>query len=186
MTQVVLGLVLLTGIIDLTIAIALPRYVSFYPSFILEATAFLVLPLLTYLNHTRTRRSSTIALIFWLTYIPSLLIWTRTTLGLTGPCSPLVPALQWGISALGVVVFALEFLGPEFRAEPDDKPRLNPESPQLTANIFSVWTFGWLTLLMRKGVNNSSRRMTFRNLFLRTRLQASKLGQMLQHAMKKQ
>jgi len=138
-TQVVLGLVLSTGIVDLSIAIALPRYVSFYPSFILEATAFLVLPLLTYLNHTRTRRSSTIALIFWLAYIPSLLIWTHTTLGLVAsPCSPLVPALQWGIGTLGVIAFALEFLGPEFHAELDDKLRLNLESPLLTANIFSV------------------------------------------------
>ena len=49
---VVLGLILLTGIVNLGIAISLPRYVSFYPSFILEAIAFLVLPLLTYLNHT--------------------------------------------------------------------------------------------------------------------------------------
>ena len=74
MTQVVLRLILSTGIIDLSIAIALPRYVSFYPSFILEATAFLVLLLLTYLNHTHTWCSSTIALIFWLVYIPFLLI----------------------------------------------------------------------------------------------------------------
>ena len=184
MTQVVLGLILSTGIVDLGIAISLPRYVSFYPSFILEAIAFLVLPLLTYLNHTRTRRSSTIALIFWLVYIPSLLIWTRTTLGLAGPRSPLVPALRWGIGALGAVAFALEFLGPEFRAELDDKPRLNPESPQLTANIFSVWTFGWLTPLMRKGTKQFITEDDLPELVPED--ETAKLGQTLRRAMKKQ
>lgn len=183
-TQVVLGLILSTGIVDLGIAIALPRYVSFFPSFILEAIAFLVLPLLTYLNHTRTRRSSTIALIFWLAYIPSLLIWTRTTLDLSGPRGPLVPTLRWGIGALGVVAFALESLGPEFRAEPDDKPRLNPESPQLTANIFSLWTFGWLTSLMSKGAKQFITEDDLPELIPED--ETSKLGQKLQRAVKKQ
>ena len=182
--QVVLGLILSTAIVDLGIAIALPKYVSFFPSFILEAAAFLVLPLLTYLNHTRTRRSSTIALIFWLAYIPSLLIWTRTTLDLTDPRGPLVPALRWGLGALGFVAFALECLGPEFRAEPDNKPRLNPESPQLTANIFSVWTFAWLTSLMGKGAKQFITEDDLPELVPED--ETSKLGQSLQCALKKQ
>jgi len=81
-------------------------------------------------------------------------------------------------------VFALEFLGPEFRAEPDDKPRLNPESPQLTANIFSVWTFGWLTPLMRKGVKQFIAEDDLPELVPED--ETSKLGQTLQRAMKKQ
>ena len=119
---------------------------------VLEAVAFLALPLLTYLSHTRTRRSSTIALLFWLAYFPALLIWTRTALlDITHAHNPTVLALRWSIGGLAVIAFVLECLGPEFRAEPDEKPRSNPESPLLTANIFSVWTFGWLTPLMKKG-----------------------------------
>ena len=152
--QVVLGLLLSISLVNLGIAIVCPHCFYFYPPLVLEAVAFLVLPLLTYLSHTRTRRSSTIALLFWLAYFPALLIWTRTQtalLGITHGRYPVFHVLRWSIGGLGVVAFALECLGPEFRAEPDDKPRSNPESPLLTANIFSVWTFSWLTSLMRKG-----------------------------------
>ena len=151
-TQVVLGLILSISLVNLGIAFIYPRRIYFVPSSILEAVAFIVLPLLTYLSHTRTRRSSTIALLFWLAYFPALLIWTRTALlDITRARNPAVLALRWSIGGLGVVAFALECLGPEFRAEPDDKPRSNSESPLLTANIFSVWTFGWVTPLMKKG-----------------------------------
>ncbi|KAI0272641.1 hypothetical protein BC834DRAFT_840866 [Gloeopeniophorella convolvens] len=46
-------------------------------------------------------------------------------------------ALRWAIGALGVAAFALECLGPEARAESQAAERLNPESPLLTANVFS-------------------------------------------------
>lgn len=150
--QAVLGFILSISLVNLGIAIASPQRIYFFPSLALEAVAFLVLPLLTYLSHTRTRRSSTIQLLFWLAYFPALLIWTRTALlDTTHARNPAVLALRWSIGGLGVVAFALECLGPEFRAEPDDKSRSNLESPLLTANIFSVWTFGWLTPLINKG-----------------------------------
>lgn len=154
MTQVVLGFILTFSLVNLGIAIVCPRCIYFLPSFVLEAVAFLLLPLLTALSHTRTRRSSTITLLFWLAYLPALLIWTRTLRdsGMTRASNlTFIVLLRWIMGGLGVVAFALECLGPEFRAEPDDKPRSNPESPLLTANIFSVWTFGWLTPLMKKG-----------------------------------
>lgn len=92
--------------------------------------------------------------------------------------------LRWSRGGLGVVAFALEYLGPEFRAEPDDKPRSNPESPLLTANIFSVWTFGWLTPLMKKG---SRQFITEEDLpELVPTDEALIVGQKLQHNMKKQ
>ena len=184
MTQVVLGLILSISLVNLGIAIVRPQCVYFFPSFIIEATAFLVLPLLSYLNHTRTRRSSTIVLLFWLTYIPTLLIWTRTILGIAGAHRALVPALRWGIAGLGVLAFALECLGPEFRAEPDNKPRLNPESPLLTANIFSVWSFGWLTPLIRKGAKQVITEDDLPELVPED--ETTKLGRKLQRAMKKQ
>ncbi|KAI0294730.1 hypothetical protein BC826DRAFT_1136506 [Russula brevipes] len=99
---------------------------------------FLVLLLLTYLNHTH---SSTI------------IIWSRTTLHYArrSISSPPLLALRWGIGGLGVVAFTLECFGAEFRTEPDPKPRLNPESPLLTASIFRVWALGWLMPLLKKG-----------------------------------
>ena len=153
---------------------------------VLEAAAFLALPLLTYLSHTRTRRSSTIALLFWLAYFPALLIWTRTALLVTDSRSPAVLAPRWAIGGLGIVAFALECLGPEFRAEPqaDDKPRLNPESPLLTANIFSVWTFGWLTPLMMRGAKQFITEDDLPELL--SNEEAAIVGEKLQRALKKQ
>jgi hypothetical protein len=92
--------------------------------------------------------------------------------------------LRWSIGGLGVVAFALECLGPEFRAEPDDKPRSNPESPLLTANIFSVWTFGWLTPLMKKGTRQFITEDDLPELLPAD--EAANLGQKLQCNMKKQ
>jgi ATP-binding cassette subfamily C (CFTR/MRP) protein 1 len=151
---------------------------------VLEAVAFLVLPLLTYLSHTRTRQSSTVALLFWLAYFPALLIWSRTVLlDVTRERILAVLEPRWGIGGLGIVAFALECLGPEFRAEPDDKPRLNPESPLLTANVFSVWTFGWLTPLMKKGVKQFITEDDLPELL--SEEETAKVGQKLQRAMKK-
>ena len=151
----------------------------------MEAAAFFVLPLLTYLSHTRTRRSSSVALLFWLTYFPALLIWSRTTLlNVTreGILAALAP--RWGIGGLGIVAFGLECLGPEFRAEPDDKPRLNPESPLLTANVFSVWWFGWLTPLMKMGARQFITEDDLPELV--SEEETAVVGQKLQHALKKQ
>lgn len=57
------------------------------------------------------------------------------------------------MAGLGLVSSALEGLGVEFSLE--DKPptpeKGHVESPLLTANIFSVWTFSWMSDLMKKG-----------------------------------
>jgi hypothetical protein len=53
---------------------------------------------------------------------------------------------------LGLASFALECLGTEFNKEAipgTEKSHL--EHPVLTANIFSIWSFGWMTPLMKKG-----------------------------------
>lgn len=184
-TQVILGSILSISLVNLGFAITRPQRIYFFPSLVIETVAFLVLPLLTYLSHTRTRRSSTIALLFWLAYFPALLIWTHTALlDITRARNPDVLALRWSIGGLGVVAFALECLGPEFRAEPDDKPRSNPESPLLTANIFSVWTFGWLTSLMKKGARQFITEDDLPELVPAD--EAVNLGQKLQRNMKKQ
>ena len=136
------------------------------------------------MNHTRTRRSSTITLLFWLPYFAALLIWTRTTLGVARSQLPPVFALRWTIGALGLIAFALECLGPEYCSEPDSTPRLNPESPVVTANIFSVWTFGWLTPLMKRGATQFITEDDLPELVPED--EASKLGQSLQRSMKNQ
>ena len=160
------------------------RWVTFFPLLVLEALAFLTLLLITYMSHTRTRRSSTIVLLFWLAYFVTLLIWTRTTLGVERSQLPPVFALRWGIGALGLIAFVLESLGPEYCSEPDSVPRLNPESPLLTANIFSVWSFGWLTPLMKRGARQFITEDDLPELLPED--EASKLGQSLQRSMKNQ
>ncbi|KAH9975853.1 P-loop containing nucleoside triphosphate hydrolase protein [Lactifluus volemus] len=179
----ILGLVVSNSLLNLVIASFHPQCIYFFPSSVLEMAAFLVLPLLTYLNHTRTRRSSTIALLFWLAYFFALLVRSRTALESVPPHMPLVLTMRWATGGLGLVAFALECLGPEFRAEPDDRPRLNPESPLLTANIFSVWTFGWLTPLMGKGANQYITEDDLPELVPEE--EATRLGQTLGRAMKK-
>ncbi|KAH9967354.1 metal resistance protein YCF1 [Russula dissimulans] len=180
---VVLAPILSIALVNLVLAISLPQGVYFFPSPGLEAAAFFVLPFLTYFNHTRTRRSSTSALLFWLAYFSALVVWSRTTLRDAGPHIPPILTLRWGIGALGAVAFALECLGPEFRAEPDNKPRLNPESPLLTANIFSVWTFGWTTSIMKKGVRQFITEEDLPELVPED--ETTKLGEKLQRALKK-
>jgi ATP-binding cassette, subfamily C (CFTR/MRP), member 1 len=182
--QAILGLVVSNSLVNLVIASFYPQCIYFFPSSVLEMAGFLVLPLLTYLNHTRTRRSSTIALLFWLAYFFALLVRSRTALESVPPHMPLVLTMRWATGGLGLVAFALECLGPEFRAEPDDRPRLNPESPLLTANIFSVWTFGWLTPLMKKGANQYITEDDLPELVPED--EATRLGQTLGRAMKKQ
>ncbi|KAH9175037.1 hypothetical protein EDB89DRAFT_433842 [Lactarius sanguifluus] len=147
----ILALISLISVANIVVISIDSRWVTFFPFLVLEAIAFLALLLLTYMSHTRTRRSSTTALLFWLAYFAALLIWSRTTLGVARSPPPLVFALRWSIGALGLIAFALECLGPEYCSEPDTAPRMNAESPLLMANIFGVWTFGWLTPLIKKG-----------------------------------
>ncbi|KAF8271622.1 metal resistance protein YCF1 [Lactarius quietus] len=178
----ILALISLISVANLVVTSIDSRRVTFFPLLVLEAIAFLALLLLTHMSHSRTRRSSTIALLFWLAYFAALLIWSRTILDVTRSQLPPVFALRWAIGALGLIAFALESLGPEYCAEPDSTPRLNPESPLLTANIFSVWTFGWLTPLMKRGAKQFITEDDLPELVAED--EASKLGQSLQHSMK--
>jgi ATP-binding cassette subfamily C (CFTR/MRP) protein 1 len=53
--------------------------------------------------------------------------------------------LKWAVVFLGLLSFGLECISP------DDTHDSNTENPTLTANIFSMWSFAWLTPLLRKG-----------------------------------
>ncbi len=55
---------------------------------------------------------------------------------------------------LGLISLGLECLGSTFA--PEDTPKsehgeAHIESPLLTANLYSIWTFGWMSSLMQKG-----------------------------------
>ncbi|KAG8218181.1 multidrug resistance-associated protein 1 [Butyriboletus roseoflavus] len=108
-----------------------------------EPLALLLALCLTRFNHLRTRSSSTTLLLFWPCYTIALFIWTRSYVQ-TFPVTPLVP-LKWTVLFLGLLSFVLECFSP------DDTLDSNTEHPTLTANIFSIWSFAWMTPLLRKG-----------------------------------
>lgn len=52
----------------------------------------------------------------------------------------------------GIAAFAVEYLGPEIgQAISLDEAEVIREHPSITANVFSIWTFGWMTPLMKRG-----------------------------------
>lgn len=129
------------------------RSVAVVQSYFLDILALLVAPFLTHLNHHRTRSSSTLLLLFWPLYTVSVLVWSRTVAVTALHAFLPVLSLKCAAAVLGLTAFALESLGVEF--SPEDKPALpekgHVESPLLTANVFSVWTFSWMSGLMKKG-----------------------------------
>ncbi|KAJ6621301.1 metal resistance protein YCF1 [Mycena sp. CBHHK59/15] len=120
-------------------------------SYVLEALALLGSVFLTYFNHTRQRKSSSMLLIFWPMYVASLAIWGRSVVLRDSTYYDFVLALKCGVACLGSTSFILECFGPEIGMPEDEKSNL--ESPVLTANIFSIWSFGWMTALMAKGAS---------------------------------
>ncbi|KAF8909428.1 multidrug resistance-associated ABC transporter [Gymnopilus junonius] len=126
------------------------EFVAVLQSYILEPFAFLAILVFTYFNHTRTKRSSTFLLVFWPIYTLISAIWTRTVI--LKDISPLlvIVALKWASLGLGLLSYILECLGTEFES-PSDK--VSKESPLLTANVYSIWTFSWMTSLMKIGAS---------------------------------
>ncbi|KAG7093889.1 hypothetical protein E1B28_007528 [Marasmius oreades] len=118
-------------------------------SYILEAVSLLAILCLTYVNHIHTRRSSSIILIYWPLHTIFLSIWTRTALSTHPSHLFLTLPLKWTIGGLGLMSFVLESIGSELDIRPKDG--VYQEHPTLTANIYSIWSFGWMTPLMKRG-----------------------------------
>ncbi|KAF8513407.1 P-loop containing nucleoside triphosphate hydrolase protein [Hysterangium stoloniferum] len=117
---------------------------------ILYALALTLTPIITYLNHTRLPSSSTTLLLFWPIYVFEFLIWIRTNALLHVLSAKDVNLWLYCISTgLGVVAFILEIRGTEF-TNGDEHEEVG-ENPIVKANIFSIWTFGWMTPLMKLG-----------------------------------
>ncbi|KIJ21067.1 hypothetical protein PAXINDRAFT_106999 [Paxillus involutus ATCC 200175] len=138
-----LGLALLTSLSVLFFVFTDRIRTAVVWHYALEPLALFAALLLTRLNHLRTRSSSTILLLFWPTYTAAVAIWTRSYTEAWGGL-PLVP-LKCAILFLGLCSFALECISP------DDSADSNSENPTITANVFSIWSFAWLTPLLKQG-----------------------------------
>ncbi|CAE7095301.1 unnamed protein product [Rhizoctonia solani] len=106
--------------------------------------------LLTYYNHTRTRRSSTILLTLWPFYLLQQAVALRTQVLLHQLDDPLF-ALRCALFAVGTLSWALECFCPDrAKQDPDAEPEAK-ELPYERANVYSRLTFGWMTPLMKLG-----------------------------------
>ncbi|KAI0763773.1 metal resistance protein YCF1 [Trametes elegans] len=140
---------------NLILIIVTHRPVVFIGSYVLEVAALLVSPFLVSLNHRRTRASSSLVLLFWPIYALAVIVWARTSLTISPTGLLPVVILRCAVTLLGLGAFALECLGPEFTDEdrPEHIVKGHVESPLLTANIFSKWSFMWMDKLMKKGAS---------------------------------
>ena len=84
----------------------------------------------------------------------------------------------------GLFSFALELLAPKF--EPDlcgEIDETHVENPLISANIFSRWSFGYMTPLLKKGAKEYITDKDLPSLLKRD--QAAELGQRLTAALAK-
>ena len=121
-------------------------------SYALESIALVAATILTYINHERSRRSSSVLLLFWPAYIAGILIWAHSLYSEYFLYQPVVFALRCAVGTFGFLSFILECLGPELDSKHEDGVTAELENPLLTANIYSRWSFGWMTPLMKKVV----------------------------------
>lgn len=183
--QTLLACAALASLTNLIFVAATPTsaYVAIPQLYILEPVSLSLLPFLTALNHYRTRTSSTILLLFWPVYLASLLVWARTTLSkdvirLTVPLT-----LRAATGALGFVALLFECIGPEIGLTSDEQ-KGSKESPLETANIYSIWTFEWMSPLLKKGATHFITEDDLPPLLAKD--EASRLGLKLQNAMNDQ
>lgn len=184
--QILLALACAASCANLILILATRRPVVFLTSYVLEIAALLVAPVLVSLNHHRTRASSSVILLFWPLYTLGVLVWARTSLTISPVALLPVVILRCAVTLLGLAAFAVECYGPEFATEdrPDYFVKGHVESPLLTANIFSKWSFMWMDRLMQKG---ASEYITEDDLpALLPHDEASQLGDRLKKAMNKQ
>ncbi|KAG5642914.1 hypothetical protein DXG03_001885 [Asterophora parasitica] len=175
---------LVASLTNFVLIITQNKSVPVLQSYIAEPLALASAILLTYFNHTRTHTSSSILLVFWPLYIGGLGIWGRSFWTTQNDDEHIITALKAAVGGLGLIAFALESLGPEYDKEPDlGDNKVHTENPLITANLFSVWSFGWMTPLMKKG---AARFITETDLpALRPHDESANLGKDLENALKK-
>ncbi|KAH0582641.1 hypothetical protein H2248_010564 [Termitomyces sp. 'cryptogamus'] len=143
----------IVSVSNLLFIILVHKSVPVIYSYVIEPIALASAISLTYLNHTRMRTSSSALLIFWPLYLFGLAIWVRSVLLAQIDDGHVILVLKSIVGGLGFVSFVLEVFGPEYGMNPMLGDKSHMESPLNTANIFSIWTFGWMTPLMKKGVS---------------------------------
>ncbi|KAI6044047.1 P-loop containing nucleoside triphosphate hydrolase protein [Pisolithus marmoratus] len=145
--EVLLALTFAVSVSELVLVLAQNRKVAVLWTFVLEPIALLLTVLLTHLNHTRTRSSSAILLLFWPCYTLGIAIWTRSYTWDGSPGDSVILGCSWVVVLLGLLSLAWEC------KSPDDATPSVTEHPTSTANIYSIASFSWLTPLLRKGVD---------------------------------
>ncbi|KAL4067103.1 P-loop containing nucleoside triphosphate hydrolase protein [Scleroderma yunnanense] len=175
--QLLLSLAFLASAANLAFILVQHKRFAVLGSYILEPLALLFAILLTRLNHWRTRSSSTILLLFWPCYAIGVAIWTRSYITSGLSVDRLVLGLKWTVELLGLLSLVLECISP------DDSPKSVEEYPTIRANIYSKWSFGWLTPLLSKGVKTP---ITEEDLpSLAPSEESTKLGDQLERALAK-
>ncbi|KZV80265.1 multidrug resistance-associated ABC transporter [Exidia glandulosa HHB12029] len=130
---------------------------------------------LVWVNHTRARWSNTVLSLFWPLHILALAVAARTDF-MVGDTQQ--TQYHAGLGVLELLVFIFELLGPEVGMEEDPH-----EIPLARANVYSVWSFGWLTPFMRLG---TKKYVTAEDLYNMPEAdQTVNLGARLYNAMKK-
>ncbi|KAG0695817.1 P-loop containing nucleoside triphosphate hydrolase protein, partial [Suillus ampliporus] len=140
-----LGLAIVTSCFNLFVVSSLKQTASVVWPYVLEPLALLASWILTRLNHRRTLSSSTILLLFWPCYTTGLAIWSRSFAPDPVSKGLFVVLSKWAVELFALPAYALECISP------DDSVKDNTESPMITANVYSIWSFAWLTPLMKKG-----------------------------------
>ena len=131
--QVLLGASLIVSIANvLFVVFHLNNSVPVLHSYLLEPFALTSILVFSYFNHTRTRSSSTLLLIFWPLYIAAIAAWIRTVVSNDLDRFLVVLSLKCATLGLAAVAFGFECKGPEFEGKAHD-------SPVLTANIYGIW-----------------------------------------------
>lgn len=167
--------------------IATKRPVTLLQPYVLEVIALALSLPLTYLNHNRTRTSSTLILLFWPIYVLALAIWGRTQWLSYAASLLVVFYLKGAVVTLGLASLVIECLGSTFAAEDVPKSEHGEDhvaSPLLTANIYSIWSFGWMSSLMKKGAKTYITEDDLPSLLPRD--ESTNLGNKLQISLKKQ
>ena len=162
-------------------------HVPVLQSYILEPLALLPAIFLTHANHTQSHTSSSILLLFWPAYTVALLIWGRTLIATHSENLSVVIvllALRSAVEVFGLFSFALELLAPKFEsdlAEEIDEGYVR--NPFISANIFSRWSFGYMTPMLEKGAKEYITDEDLPSLLKQD--QAAELGQRLSAALAK-
>lgn len=161
--------------------------VPVFQSYILEPLALLPTIFLAHINHKQTRTSSSTLLFFWPTYAVAVSIWGRTIITVYSEDlnSFLVPlSMRFGVVVFGLLSFVFELVAPKFEQHiGEEVDEAHVENPILSANIFSRWTFSYMTPMLKKG---SKKHIADRDLpSLPEQDRATELGQRLTAALAK-